>query len=106
MADTDIDTITSIIAEQLKHDTVTLQAKASLINQKPTTPPTPQHSQRIRFNLIMHCGASNTQTTLQLFQSFAITIRRADPTAIFLPFSATKQHYSSLHNIKQIQEME
>jgi hypothetical protein len=103
---TDIVTLSYIIAEQLKNDEANHLTNTEAVKSPCMSPPRPQHSQRIRFNLIRHREASSTQTTLQLFRSFATTLRRADPSVIFHPFSATKQHYSSLHNIKQIQEIE
>jgi hypothetical protein len=106
ISDTDIVTLSTIIAEQLKKDEANRLTNTEAVKSPCMSPPRPQHSQRIRFNLIRQRGASSTQTTLQLFRSFATTLRRADPSAIFHPFSATKQHYSSLHNIKQIQEIE
>ncbi len=102
----DIHTLTNIIAAQLKHDDVSNPVPTTDISSLTTPPARSQHSQRIRFNLICHQGASSDQTTLALFKSFATTLRCADVSVTFLPWAASKQHYSSLHNIKQIQELE
>jgi len=40
--------------------------------------------------------------TLKLFKSFTQTLRNADPSIIFLPFQASKQDYSSISTLKQI----
>jgi hypothetical protein len=65
--------------------------------------PTTKLSQRIRFNLVRHCGTISDIPTLKLFKSFTATLRNADPTLVILPYQAAKQHYSSLTNLKQIQ---
>lgn len=64
------------------------------------------HSQKIRFNLIRQRGMSSSNTTLQQFKSFATVLRNSEPAVVFLPRLAYKQHYSSLHSVKQIQEVE
>jgi hypothetical protein len=42
----------------------------------------------------------------KLFKSFASTMKKADPSLVFHPFQASKQHYSSLVTSKQIQTIE
>jgi hypothetical protein len=69
---------------------------------QPTINNSPKINQRIRFNLIRHKGAISDIPTLKLFKSFTQTIRNADPSVIFLPFQASKQHYSSISTLKQI----
>jgi hypothetical protein len=49
---------------------------------------------------------SNSESTLEQFRSFASMLRQSDPTIVILSFLTSKQHYSSLHSIKQIQEVE
>jgi len=41
--------------------------------------------------------------TLQLFKEFAINLQIADHMLAFLPYEASKQHYSSINTLKQIQ---
>ncbi len=60
-------------------------------------------SQRIRFNLIRHRGTVSDIPILKLFISFLTTLKKADSSLIILPFQASKQHYSSISTIKQIQ---
>jgi hypothetical protein len=63
----------------------------------------PSISQRIRFNLIRHRGTRSFIPSGKLFKSFFKTLQNADPTLVFLPYHTA--HYSSLLNIKQIQEL-
>jgi len=63
-------------------------------------------NQRIRFNLIRHRGTVSDIPSIKLFKSFAPTLKKVDPSAIFLPFHSNKQHYSSLVTLKQIENME
>jgi hypothetical protein len=60
-------------------------------------------NQRIRFNLICHRGTMGDTKVGQLFQSFATTLSKADPSIAIHPFQASKQHFSSLATLKQIQ---
>jgi hypothetical protein len=101
----DIETLSNIIAEQIKQDEATPKTQNTDNNSK-FQPPRPIHSQHIRFNLIHHHGVTNNLTTLQLFKSHLTVLHHADSSAIILPFMALKQHYSSLHNLKQIKEIE
>jgi hypothetical protein len=55
--------------------------------------------QRIRFN---HRGVTSDVPAIELFKSFASSLKRADPSLIILPFHASKQHYSSLPTLKHI----
>jgi hypothetical protein len=41
--------------------------------------------------------------TLQLLKEFAINLQIADHMLAFLPYEASKQHYSSINTLKQIQ---
>ena len=59
-------------------------------------------NQRIRFNLIRHKGTVSDIPVSKLFKSFASTLKKADPSLVFHPFQASKQHYSSLVTAKQI----
>lgn len=59
-------------------------------------------NQRIRFNLIRHRGTNSSTPTVKLFKSFASTLRNIDSNLAILPYLSSKQHYSSLTNIKQI----
>jgi hypothetical protein len=63
-------------------------------------------NQRIRFNLIHHRGAHSDTKVIDLFKSFTITLKKANPSSIIHPFQASQQHFSSLATIKQIQIME
>jgi hypothetical protein len=63
-------------------------------------------TQRIRLNLIRHRGMIRNIPTLKLFKSFTATLRNADSSMIILPYQASKQHYSALTNIKQIQSVD
>jgi len=63
-------------------------------------------NQRICFNLIRHRGAHSETKALNLFKSFAMTLKKADPSLIIHPFQASQQHFSSLATLKQIQIME
>jgi hypothetical protein len=56
VTDTDITTLTSIIAEQLKKDSSTIQSGTSDPPIAMNISPRPEHSQRIQFNLINHRG--------------------------------------------------
>jgi aconitase A len=105
VATINISSLTSIIAEQLKQNKENI-ATLVVTAEKQITQDHPEHSQHIRFNLIRHHGTSCTNTTLEQFRSFASTLKRADPTVTFLPFQASKQHYSALHNVKQMLEIE
>jgi hypothetical protein len=102
----DIESLTNIIAEQIKKD-ANLQADPRVENPTPKFQPPPSiHSQHTCFNLIHRRGVSNSSTTLQLFKSFLTVLCHVDSSAIILPFMASKQHYSSLCNLKQIKEIE
>jgi hypothetical protein len=68
--------------------------------EKPIDKVATKISQRIRFNLIRHRGIVSDIPTLKLFKSFAVTLKKADPSIIILPFKASKQHYSSLSTLK------
>jgi hypothetical protein len=63
-------------------------------------------NQCMRFNPIRHQGTSADILILKLFKSFTSTLKKADPTLIIFPFSATKQHYSSLSTLKQINSID
>jgi len=102
----DIESLTDIIAEQIKKDGPPSEDQSNDIPPTSFQPPRPIHSQYIRFNLIRHCEVSNNMTTLQLFKSFLTTLHHADSSTIILPFLSSIQHYSSLHNLKQIKEVE
>jgi hypothetical protein len=67
-----------------------------------TAPPAPSN-QRIRFNLIRHKYTSGDTKTIQLFKSFATTLREIDQYLTILPVNSRKQHLSGLTNVKQIQ---
>jgi hypothetical protein len=41
-----------------------------------------------------------------LFKSFTSTLKKADPSIIILPFRVSKQHYSSISTVKQIQAID
>jgi hypothetical protein len=62
-----------------------------------------QLNQHIHFNLIHHRGANADIPILKLIKSFTTTIKKADPSAIILPFHSNEQHYSSLSTNKHIQ---
>jgi hypothetical protein len=42
----------------------------------------------------------------KLFKSFASTLKKADPSIVFHPFQASKQHYSSLVTAKKNHSIE
>jgi hypothetical protein len=69
---------------------------------KDTFHTTPKINQCVRFNLIRHRGTLSDIPTLKLIKSFTQTLCNADPSIIFLPFQASKQHYSSISTLKQI----
>jgi ribosomal protein S16 len=106
--DTSVTTLSNLILEQLNQDKEN--------SQIPTEPNTPQtesfpevHSelrQRYRFNIIRHRGSVSNTNTLHLFKSFATALRSSDPSLLILPYSASKQHYTPLATLKQIQTME
>jgi hypothetical protein len=77
-------------------------------NKKPETTceSTTKINQCMRFNVIHHRGTSADIPILKLFKSFTSTLKKADPSVIILPFSVTKQHYSSISAIKQINSMD
>jgi hypothetical protein len=60
-------------------------------------------NQFIHFNLIRHKGAVGDTKVGQLFRSFASTLKKADPSIVIHPFQVSKQHFSSLATLKQIQ---
>jgi hypothetical protein len=66
----------------------------------------PNLTQRIRFNLIRHRGTICDVPTIKLFKSFTATLHNADSSVVFLPYQASKQHYSSITNLKQIQAVD
>lgn len=68
--------------------------------------PPKQLSQWVRFNLICHRGTISDIPALKTFKSFMTTLCNADPSLIILPYQVSKQHYSSLTNIKQIQTID
>lgn len=80
----------------------------SLHYQKPIpiVEDTSKCNQRIHFNLIRHRGTVSDIPILKLFKSFTSTLKKVDPSIIILPFSASKQHYSSLSTLKQIQTID
>jgi hypothetical protein len=45
-------------------------------------------------------------TTLLLFKSFATALRYTDPSLLIFPYAASKQHYTPLAMLKQIQTIE
>jgi hypothetical protein len=106
--DTSVTTLSNLILEQLNQDKEN--------SQIPTEPNTPQtesfpevHSelrQRYRFNIIRHRGSVSNTNTLHLFKSFATALRSSDPSLLILPYSASKQHYTPLATLKQIQTTE
>jgi hypothetical protein len=63
-------------------------------------------NQCMRFNLICHRGTSADIPILKLFKSFTSSLKKSDPSIIILPFSASKQHYSSISTIKQINSLD
>jgi hypothetical protein len=63
-------------------------------------------NQRIRFNLIHHRGTVADIPAVKLFKSFTTTLKTVDPSINILPFHSSKQRYSSLTTLKQIQSME
>lgn len=63
-------------------------------------------AQRIRVNLIRHRFARNTDmTTLKLFQSLAVTLRKVDKNIAILPYNSKKQQYTALVSPKQIEHL-
>jgi hypothetical protein len=87
-------------AGDLKEDAPTYENPTAIIQ------PPPNMSQRIQFNLICHRGTVCDVPTGKLFKSFLTTMQNADSSLIVLPFQAAKQHYSSLANLKQIQNID
>jgi len=73
---------------------------------KPVIKPNLNLSQHIRFNLIRHRGTICDIPIEKLFKSFTTTLCNADSSLVILPFQAAKQHYSSLTNIQQIQNID
>lgn len=53
--------------------------------------------------IIWHRGVVADIPLAKLFKSFILTLKKADPSLILLPFMSTKQHYSSISTLKQIQ---
>lgn len=109
--DTATSKLTEIIFQQYQKD----KKLAADAGDEPTTPletPTqhiiaPTHmNQRLRINIVCLPGTISKLSTLKLFKSFTTTIRNIDPELAILPYQSSKQHYSSLTNIKQIQALD
>jgi len=83
--DTDLSTLTSLIAQQLKQDKEHIQPSVTqtdtTILQEPTA-----ISQRIRFNLIHQRGVNSNMTMLKLFKSFISELKMEDLSLVVLPF--------------------
>lgn len=63
-------------------------------------------SQRMRINLIRHRYArSSEMTTLKLFKSFILTLKKVDKNIVVLPYDSKKQQYTSLVSLKQIEHL-
>ena len=110
--DTNIASLSTDLFQQLKKCQQTAQDAGELGQSAPTYKQPTQAikmtsaiSQRIRFNLIRHRDTLSDIPSCKLFKSFFSTLRNADPTLVILPYSTAKQHYSSLTNLKQIQEI-
>jgi hypothetical protein len=106
--DTSVSTLSSLILEQLKKDQATpeLNNNAILCQSPIANDVYNELCQRFRFNVIRHQGSVSTITMLKLFKSFTSALRSSDPSLLILPYSASKQHYSPLSTVKQIQALE
>jgi hypothetical protein len=105
--DTSVSTLSSLILEQLKKDQVTPELKNMIPSQSPIANDVHNElRQRFRFNVIRHRGSVSTVTMLKLFKSFTTALRSSDSSLLILPYSNSKQHYSPLSTVKQIQALE
>jgi hypothetical protein len=59
---------------------------------------------RLRLNIIrFRYARTHDQTSLQLFKSFMLTVKKADPNLQILLIDSTKQHYTALTSERQIE---
>ena len=100
-----VTTLSSIILEQLQKDKEISPEDATRLDDSTTLPPAIHDKlrQRFRFKIIRHRGSVGSTTTENLFKSFATALQSADPSLLILPYLASKQHYSPLATLKQIQ---
>jgi hypothetical protein len=64
--------------------------------EKPFLKKVLSHGQHIPFNLIRQCGVTDGAfPTVKLFKSFLSVIRKADITAVILPFSPLSSIFNS-----------
>jgi hypothetical protein len=101
--DTSLSTIAEIIDAQLKQD-ATAQPDEDIVDKHLGEEHAPQ--QHLRLNLVRHRGAMSSLKTIDLFKSFALALRAADPLLVILPYASTKQHYTPITSTKQIQAVE
>jgi hypothetical protein len=60
----------------------------------------------MRINIVRYQYAiDQDMNTSQLYKSFMLTLKTADPTMIILPIASTKQHYSPLKSTRQIEAL-
>jgi hypothetical protein len=106
--DTCLSTIAELIALQLEQDkkeeSQETTPEEQITKSNPGEEQIPQ--QHLRLNLIRHRGAYSSFQTLELFHSFTLALRAADPLLVILPVAATKQHYASISSAKQIQTVD
>lgn len=106
-----INAISEIVEAQMLRDKSQMETEEG-IETMPIVPTTVNLTletpilQRVRFNLIRHRYARNTElTTLQLFKSFINALKKADKHLTILPCDSMKQHYTLLVSIKQIDSL-
>jgi hypothetical protein len=101
--DTSFTTLTELISGQLKQDQLNTESSSP-----PPTVNIDQDSphQHLRINGMRHRGVVSDLTTLELFKSFVVTLRKADTNLVLLPYEASKKHYTSLSNQKQLDSID
>jgi len=106
--DTSLSTIAELITLQLEQDKKEPSQGSVLEDQLPWPNPEEEQipQQHLCINQIRHQGAYSSLKTLELFRSFTLALRTADPLLVILPVAATKQHYESISSAKQIQTVD
>ncbi len=97
--DTSLSSIADLINTQLKQDAAN-QTNTDTTDKHLGEEHVPQ--QHLRLNLVRHRGAMGSFKTIDLFKSFVLARKSADPLLVILLYASSKQHYTPITSTKHV----
>jgi len=97
--DTSLSSIADLINTQLKQDAAN-QTNTDTTDKHLGEEHVPQ--QHLRLNLVRHRGATGSFKTIDLFKSFVLARKSADPLLVILLYASSKEHYTPITSTKHV----